>query len=486
MSDFSIMGSYSGIGMDDINKLMEAHKIPLVQMSQKKGLIQEKQNAWKEVNTKLNTLYEKMNVLKDPKTFNSKTAISTDDKMVSMTTNTNAILGEYKVSVKQLATNTQIIGKDITDSLGVNKEGERDIYSPMDLEGSFEIVNADGEKLTIKVEKDHSLKDIVNKINDGMTEETPDKKPKSIGIKATIINNRLVISDEKTGERDIKINALGDVSDDNVASRLGIFGISSSEGIESGARKEIGKKAQFNINGIDIEKDTNSVKDVVEGVTIHLNKEHEDGRYDTITVGNDQKKVEEAIEDFIDQYNSTMGFIESKMDPGDPEVPGSRGPLAGDSSIMGLQENLRRMVTDKVTSDDNFIKDISELGVKTIDKQGLLTLDANKLGEKLKEDPNKVQQFFHKDEGNGYVYKINKQIDAFISKRNGIIKDKNESFDRALRNLNKDIENFNRRMELKEKQYIKKFTALDTMMMKAEEQMSWLQGQVSAMNNVKK
>ena len=48
--------------------------------------------------------------------------------------------------------------------------------------------------------------------------------------------------------------------------------------------------------------------------------------------------------------------------------------------------------------------------------------------------------------------------------------------------LDKQIKSFNARMVKKEAYYVKMFSALDIAMMKAEDQMSWLQGQVDAMN----
>ena len=63
-----------------------------------------------------------------------------------------------------------------------------------------------------------------------------------------------------------------------------------------------------------------------------------------------------------------------------------------------------------------------------------------------------------------------------------MIKSKNESLDRTLRDLNNQIDRFNDRMVRKEEYYTKMFTALDVAMMQAESQMSWLSSQITAMN----
>jgi flagellar hook-associated protein 2 len=143
-------------------------------------------------------------------------------------------------------------------------------------------------------------------------------------------------------------------------------------------------------------------------------------------------------------------------------------------------------VTSRLATGEEGFRDISQLGVSTIDKFGQLKFDTDKFAKALAEDPDKVMKFFfHKDEeGNevGFVARLNSYIDSFISKDNGILKSKNESFEKAIKDLNRRIEDFQARMEKKEEQLIKKFTALDVAMMQGESQMLWLQGQVDAMN----
>ncbi len=142
MAGISFIGSYSGIDRSMIDQLMEAEKMPLVQLSNKKTTITEKQNAWKDINTRLNSLFEKIKVLQNPDTFTSKAAISTNEDIITMSPSKNAAAGIYKLSVKQLATNTTIIGekvladdKSIDDELGksgtltiTNHQGEKNYY----------------------------------------------------------------------------------------------------------------------------------------------------------------------------------------------------------------------------------------------------------------------------------------------------------------------------------------------------------------------
>ncbi|MEW8973772.1 MAG: flagellar filament capping protein FliD [Tissierellaceae bacterium] len=467
MSDISFIGSYSGVDQAMIDKLMQAERKPLVQMSNKKTSLLEKQNAWKDINTRLDSLFEKIKVLQKPETFTSRKAKSTNEDIVTMSPSKDAANGTYKINIKQLATSTTIIGKKVLPE-------DKSISDDLGFNGSFTIVNKDEVEANIEVKAEDSLKDIVDKIN-AKTKDWKDENDETVkgtGISATIIDGRIVLTDEKTGARDIQLS--GDIVGDL--------------GLDTG--KEIGQKAEFTINGVEVQKDSNTVSDVIEGVTINLNKVHKDDEYDTVTVSLDTEKASKAVKDFVDQYNSTMKFIEEKLDAGDPEKEVSAGTLCGDGSLMRLHSNLRMMVTDRIGNGDTNIRDISQLGVTTKDRFGELQLDTGKLNKALSEDPQNVMNFFMSktEDGKeiGFVPRINEYVDSFISTKNGIIKEKNESYDKALKDLNRQIENFNARMERKEKYYIKMFTALDIAMMKSEDQMSWLQNQVDSMNSIKR
>lgn len=474
MAGINFIGSYSGIDQSMIDQLMEAERLPLNQLSSKKTGITAKQNAWKDVNTRLNSLYEKLKGLQSNDTFTSRTATSSNDNIVNVTASKDAVAGKYKISVGNLATSTRIIGGqlgsaeepfDINESLGIANGSKFTIKN-----AAYNDENPEENIAIIEINSTDSLKDIVNKIND---------KTKNTGINATIIDGQLVLTDEETGARGITLEN----TENDPLGKLGL----SAETINNGT------KANFNINGISVESDSNTVKDVVLGLTINLNKAHGMGESDTITVSMDTAKLTKAVEDFVSQYNSTMSFIEDQLAAGTVTDSGTtgRGALAGDSSLQSLHASLRRMLTDALSGNTGTtIKDISMLGVSTTDKSGTLSFDSSKLLEEFSKDPQNVMNFFShvkkdvdgKDVNVGLVSKLNTKINTYISSSDGLIKSKNESLDRALKDLNKQIDRFNERMVRKEEYYTKMFSALDVAMMEAESQMSWLSGQIDAMN----
>ncbi|MFZ7120922.1 MAG: flagellar filament capping protein FliD [Eubacteriaceae bacterium] len=455
-SSINFLGSYSGIDQTTIDSLMEAEKLPLIQLSNKKVTLEEKNDAWRDINTRLNSLYEKIEVLQDNDTLQAKTSTSTDSNHVTVTANKNSAVGTYEIYVEQLATSTSVISGEITLADGDNSKA-------LGITGEFTITNDDSTAVIINIEDTDNLKNIVSKINN----ETDNS-----GISATIVNSRIILNDENTGERNITLT-------DDANSTLAKLGLDSSSRTDSN-----GTNSLFTINGVDVERTTNSVSDVVEYLTINLKSEHSSGDSEIVTVRNDTSKITTAVQDFVDQYNSTMTFIEDKLSTGDPDIDDDAGTLAGDSTLMRLHSSLRSLVTKTIDNENSSIDDISELGVTTIDKYGQLQFDSSKLTEAMQNNSENVINFFSSEDGDGneigYVNNINTYIDSFIAS-DGIIDNKNDSYDKSLADLSDYIDKFNERMERKEEYYIQMFTNLDVALMEAEQQMSWLENQLASM-----
>jgi len=282
MAGISFIGSYSGIDRSMIDQLMEAEKMPLVQLSNKKTTITEKQNAWRDINTRLNSLFDKIKTLQSSSTFTSKTAKSTNENIVTMSAGTSATEGTYDIYVKQLATNSRIIGGKVL-------EEDQKITDALGKSGTFTIENADGKSIEIKVDTDDSLKDIVKKINEGLTTPEDNKAGEKIGIKASIVDGRIVLTDEKAGSRDITLSAVVDetANSGEESQETILFQLKLSEFVDEHNK---GQQSIFTINGIEVTKDSNAISDVIEGVTINLHKKHDEGQYDTVTINLDTEK----------------------------------------------------------------------------------------------------------------------------------------------------------------------------------------------------
>lgn len=480
MSAMNIMGTYSGIDMATVEQLIQAESSRGVRFTKQKDTYQKQQTAWKDVNGRLDNLYTKLDNLKKPDTFNSKTVTVSSEKYVSATANSTATTGEYDLKVKQLATNTRLTG----DKLNINSLTEK-----MDIENTLIIdsgIPAEGTtfdengkpinttKFEIEINAEDSLKDIRDKIN----AETDKSK-----VKASIVDNRLILTHAEMGEKSLSVSG----------------GAASSLGLEDGKFTFTeGQKALFEIDGLSIEKDSNTITDVLDGVTLNLQKVHSVDESDKISITNNSDKAAETMQELVDQYNSLNSFIDQQISVGDPSAENNKtGTLVGDSSLVRLQSSLRSMFTRNMDTSSESIKNLQDLGVE-IDRYGKASFNKEKFVETLEKNPNDVEKFFHNSEIvtttgvdadgvettntetklSGFANTARSLVNEYISSSSGIIKTKNDTYDRLIKDVNQRIETFNARIATKREQYIKQFTALDTAMMQAESQLQFMMGQM--------
>ncbi|MBT2731855.1 flagellar filament capping protein FliD [Carnobacterium sp. ISL-102] len=478
----SFLGSYSGIDSTTIDSMIEAESGKVIQYTSKQVSITAEKNAWKDINTRLDSLYTNLGTLGEDKTFQSKTITSSDESKLSITSTTNAAVSNYKIEVTQLATSTQIISGDFTLPDGKTVKGS------LGLSGSFTILNnekvgpeVDGSPTNsgfeIKIIEADTLKDIVGKINE-VSKET--------GIQAKIIDNRIVMTDSNMGDRTMSFG--GDLTEE--------LGFGAEGKVFEGAN---GQPAMLIIDGITVTRDTNTITDAVEGLTIELKGLTEASKPVVVGIKEDTDTTVKAFQSFVDQYNSALTFIGDQLDVGDPSAEGNAtGALAGDSSLMRLQSSLRSLMTQSVNSGNAAYNNLGSIGI-SVDRYGAATLDSTKLKTALADDPTAVKKMLFQtistdtpstDENGvttivttekevGMAQKMRSLIDTYISDKSGIIATKSATYDKLSEDISKSITKFNERLVKKRENYVAMFTRLDTAMMEAESQLAYLQSQFS-------
>lgn len=153
--------------------------------------------------------------------------------------------------------------------------------------------------------------------------------------------------------------------------------------------------ATFTVDGLTVSRATNTVTDVLDGLTLTLKKEGT-GASASVTVSQDLDKMVSTIKGFVDQYNSTIDFIKSKSSY-DAKTK-KADILFGDPSLNQLASDLRRDVTAMVPGLPNTLNSVSLVGITTgqfgTPDQDKLVLDETKLRDKLSTDLDGVARLF--------------------------------------------------------------------------------------------
>lgn len=211
-----------------------------------------------------------------------------------------------------------------------------------------------------------------------------------------------VVSAADDGQGSIGSNSLDSLDPPLVGSN-GLAQLNPTAGV-LGKTIDQAKSAMFSVDGLAVVKDSNSISDVIDGVTINLvSAQSVDdiaaGKTVSITVGEDRGLVRSNLQKFVDTYNKlvqTTSELTAVVQVGEGKPPVT-GPLLGDSSIRTLLASMRKEMTQ--LGDEAGVGSLAELGITT-GKDGKLSLDGSKLDTALAgSNYDKVAEFLAGEDG---------------------------------------------------------------------------------------
>ena len=199
-----------------------------------------------------------------------------------------------------------------------------------------------------------------------------------------------VVTEELDGATVYRLQVIGSegipalADDNNVLQSLGVLRA------DFGDERQAARDARVTIDGIEVARATNSLDDVITGVSMELIKANASETV-TITVGLNLDSVVSRVQSFVNSYNRIANMI-SQAQSFDAEA-GTGGLLFGEANILRLEEGLHSAVNSAVTFAGGASRLLSSAGI-TSNASGGLSLDASKLRSALESDPDVVSKLF--------------------------------------------------------------------------------------------
>lgn len=474
----SILGIGSGIDLNEVLDQLEAvEKNRLTPIKAQQKAVNNKISGFGKLKSALSTFNSATAKLQKKELFQARFA-SGNDNYFTTNVNSKAQLGNYAVSVEQLATAHSVATNAINDktsALGNNNETR-----------TLTIEQANGQKLNITLGKDDtSLESIANAINqakvineDGSTSETT--------VNATIVRSgtdsyQLVITSKETGEQQAITSISSD--DDKLNSLIGF----NANQADSSAMSEVAKAqdAKFSFNGITINSSSNTVKEVIPGVDITLKAVTTTAQNLTISADND--KAQEALKEWVDAFNQLQSTISSLTqftagDANSDELNNSNGPLIGDSTLRNIDQSIRSIFSKGQTGE---LSVLAQIGIN-MDSNGKLVIKENELEKALKENSEAVAILFTGDgETTGIANEVFAKVSSFIDS-DGMIDTATNGLNSTLKSLDKRYDQVNNSIDQTIERYRVQFTKLDILINELNGMSNYLTTQFEMMANLKK
>ncbi len=461
MSTISLSGLATGMDTENvIDQLMAIERQPLYKYEEEKSLINTKKDTWRDINSRISSLETKLSDLKLSSTFDSNQAVSSDEEVLTASASNDASEGIYEVTINSIARTHRLGSTFQVDSADNYLTDE---LSMADISGDIEINGT-----VITVDNTDTLNSLMEKINDAES-----------GVQASIVDGHLVLESNETGtdnEITLTDNANG------ILSALGLDG--DLNDINNAAVLQVAKNAEIEINGITgITSQDNDFSEAVTGITFTIENNAEINDTASIEVSRDIENASTKLQEFVDQYNSVMDFISEKTEYDSDS--NQAAILQGDSILSRLEMRIRRLVTDTIDTTGDY-NHLGTIGI-SIDREGIMSFDSDKLTTALEEAPEEVKNLFNatqEDEGfDGVATRLDSYLDQLIKINTGVIPRRLDYFDEQINTIDDSIESLERRLESTRERYEEQFTAMETAISEMNQQQSWLSSQLSSLSN---
>ena len=475
----SSAGIGSGLDIEGIiSQLMEIEKRPLTQLNNKKAEQQAQLSAFGSLKSVLSSFQDSVQELAKPTVFNGLKAALTDTTMATVSASSSAAAGTHEIEVQSIAQSQKIKSEAFASTDTIIGSGTLTIaFGTYNGDGTF-TANTEKAAKTITIDPAKStLADIRDTINDA-----------NAGITASIVNdgsgNRLVIASKDSGLANALKITVND-ADGNHTNNAGLSKLAfdaSTGGVANMTETVAAKNAVLVIDGITIQKSSNTIDDALEGVTLNLLKA-DPGTTSTLTVEKDNSSVEAAMKAFVTTYNSLEKTVTnlSRYDPANDQA----SILTGDSTVRMVQFRVRAMLSDNPLPAGG-INSLSELGI-SFQKDGTLALDDSKLSAVLADPDKNISGFFGDIPGTttstpGFISRLDQLIDG-MTRSDGLIESRIDGIDSVIKTIDKRSESLEYRLEEVEKNLRAQYTALDTMIASMTQTSNYLQQQLASLSS---
>jgi flagellar hook-associated protein 2 len=439
MAGLTASGIGSGLDIENlVSQLMTLEQRPLTLLATKEASYQAKLSAFGQLKSALTSLQTAANSLKDAAKFSATKASVADSSLLSVSSTTSASAGSYSVQIDALAKTQRTATSSVSEFVPV--AGDLTITFGSVSGGVFTPGSAAAETLTFA---GGTLEELRDAINDG-----------DLGVTASVINNgsvkQLVLTGTDTGaDQAFSIGGTVGLSYDPASTTVSTdpaYGVQAAQ------------NAQIEVDGIAISRDTNTIDDVIEGVTLTLAKANP-GTPTTVTIADDKSGARSAIDVFVKAYNDLNTAIKT-LTSFNAETK-TASTLTGDSTARGIQSQLRSILGETIAGLSG-VSRLSDMGI-AFKSDGALTVDSGKLDAALKDPAKNVSAFVAGTDGvTGFAAKVAERLDGFIDS-DGLITGRTDGISASIKSIEKQREVLNVRLEQIEKRYRAQFSALDSL-----------------------
>lgn len=230
-----------------------------------------------------------------------------------------------------------------------------------------------------------------------------------------------------------------------------------------------GSDAVFELNGVPVEKASNTINDVIPGLTFTIEDTTVPNQTVNLTLSSDPSQLQSALQDFVGKYNALESAVQA-------QVGQNAGVLSGDFLVRQVQDDLRQLTAYQGSGS---IQSLSDLGIE-IDSTGQMTLDTNTLNSLSSSQLNAAFSFLGSTTSGFGGF--SQQFDAISDPVTGLIALQQTSYQKTDQDLQSQINDLNSRISVMQTALTAQLEAADAFEAQLQSQQSELTATIQSLN----
>ena len=405
-------------------------------------------------------LKEQFNGLNDAQELATPVATSNNTSAVSVSaTLGSALSGSHEIDVTQLAAAQR------------NKSSEFSASSQSLNAGSgFDIsVASNGKTHTISI---------------GAGLDTPSGIAAAINASGTGFTATLVDTD--TDGVNYRLVIQGPSGEDNA------FTVSSTPNLgfhDSGNQLTTAANAQFAIDGIDIERASNTVSDAITGITLNLNAV---ASGIALQVVSDTSTLKTKLEDLVSVYNDMQIALTELGNPdSDEEEVG--GALSNDLSLLRtVRDTMYDAISVVSSTPSGDVSSLTDLGIQ-LTRTGTLSFNESTYDAVALDNfsdmvtmlsAGTTNQSAYSSDDQGLAFDSMETLDTLMDAYDGIFSIRESSAEDKLADYEDRLSKIEMRMEMVYQSYVRQFSVMESLVNTMNGTRDYIKGQLESISNI--
>lgn len=250
------------------------------------------------------------------------------------------------------------------------------------------------------------------------------------------------------------------------------------------SRSQAAADASLTVNGISVSRASNTISDVIDGVTINVMGQT--AGTGQVSIVRNTESVENQLRGLVDAYNVMESAFDDLANPDSTNALG--GVFSGNSSFRLIRDSVRSIFLNPSSTGTANLTYLSDVGI-SFTRDGKLTIDEPRLTAALSDNFDDMITMFSADTNNqssfgqasrGIAGDAIVRLDGLLA-RDGVVLTQTSGLESRIEEYQDKLAELDRRMSSIYDRYLKQFTAMETAIDEMNNLRDYLEQQLSSL-----